>query len=245
MSKSGRIRKSREKTGLPIHLFFILFAVVCIAPMMLVISASLTSVPNLSKYGFRLLPVEVDTSSYAYLFTNPKMIIDGYGVTIFITVVGTFLSVLFMSMMAYALARPQFKLRNGMAFFVFLPTLFSGGLVSSYLINSQYLHLTDSVWAMILPGLVNAFHIFMIRTFFKELPTSLLKRRRWMEPMNGGFTLLLPYRFQNRYWLRWLLWECLPDGMNGTMQCFIYAARKIPFAVFAATNDDESSGAVE
>ncbi len=175
MNWMGRKKRSREKTGLLTHLFFIIFAVICITPMMIVVSASLTSVKDLSDYGFRLLPVRVDTSAYAYLFANPKMIIDGYLVTIFITLVGTFLSVLFMSMMAYALARPQFKLRNYMAFFIFLPTLFSGGLVSSYLINSRYLHLTDSVWAMILPGLVNAFHIFMIRTFFKELPQSLFE----------------------------------------------------------------------
>lgn len=175
MIQKGRKRSDRDKTSWWVNIFFVIFSLISILPMMVVVSASLTSDVELSRYGFSLFPKKIDTTSYAYLFENPEQIIRSYAVTFFITLVGTFLSVLFMSMTAYALARPRFKLRNFMAFFIFMPTLFSGGLVSSYIINTQYLHLTDSIWVLILPGLVNAFHIFMIRTFFMELPQSLFE----------------------------------------------------------------------
>ncbi|WP_394911904.1 carbohydrate ABC transporter permease [uncultured Robinsoniella sp.] len=92
-----------------------------------------------------------------------------------ITVIGTFLAVLFMSMAAYCLSRSNFRFKGILTFFIFFPTLFSGGLVPSYIINTQYLHLTDRLAALILPSLINVFHIIMLRTFFKQLPEALFE----------------------------------------------------------------------
>lgn len=167
------MKKKREKTSIIVHIIFILFSLACIIPFMIVVSASLTSTVNLSKYGFRVLPVEVDFTAYAYLFENPKKIIDAYLVTIFITVVGTFLSIFLMSMTAYVLARRNCIFKGFLTWYIFFPTLFGGGMVSSYICNTRYLHLTDSIWILILPGLINVFHVFMIRTFFKQLPDGL------------------------------------------------------------------------
>ena len=163
----------KDKTSVLIHIIFILFAIACIVPFMMIVSASLTSVEDLSLHGFSVLPPKVDLSAYAYLFENPGQIINAYIVTIFITVIGTFLAVLFMSMAAYALARPNFRFKKIATAYIFFPTLFSGGMVASYITYTQYLHLTDSIWVMILPGLCNVYHLFMIRTFFKQLPEGL------------------------------------------------------------------------
>ena len=78
-----------------------------------------------------------------------------------------------MSMAAYCLARSTFRHKGLLTFFIFFPTLFSGGMVPSYIINTQYLHLTDTLAAMILPSLINVFHIIMLRTFFKQIPGAL------------------------------------------------------------------------
>ena len=78
-----------------------------------------------------------------------------------------------MSMAAYALSRPNCLFKKFFNGYIFFPTLFSGGLTASYIINTRYLGLTDSIWVMVLPGLVNVFHVFMIRTFFKQLPDGL------------------------------------------------------------------------
>lgn len=165
--------KKRNKTSIVIHLFFILFGVLCIVPFMIVVSASLSSETDLAINGFSVLPSKVDFTAFKYLFKNPETIVNAYMVTIFITVVGTFLAVLFMAMAAYCLARSSFRYKGILTFFIFFPTLFSGGMVPSYIINTQYLHLTDSLAALILPSLINVFHIIMLRTFFKQLPEAL------------------------------------------------------------------------
>ena len=164
---------NQSSTPLGIHIFFIIVIMLTVIPLMTVVTVSLTNVEDLAREGFSIFPKKIDTSAYAYLFANPKQINQSYITTIFITVVGTAMSVLIMAMVAYAMARPQYILRNKLAFFIFFPTLFSGGMVSTYIIYTQVYKLTDSIWALILPGLVNPFHVFMIRTFFKELPNEL------------------------------------------------------------------------
>ncbi|MBR4061370.1 MAG: carbohydrate ABC transporter permease [Lachnospiraceae bacterium] len=168
-----KTKNKRNNTNIFIHIFFIVFGAMCIIPFMMVVSASFTSVRDLSYHGFSILPPKVDFTAYAYLFENPKQIIYGYMTTFFVTVVGTFLSVMVMSMAAYALSRPRYKLKGIMTAYIFFPTLFSGGMVSSYIVNTRYLNLTDSIWVLILPGLVNVFHIIMLRTFFMQLPDGL------------------------------------------------------------------------
>lgn len=165
--------KKKEKTSIVVHLFFILFGIICIVPFMIIISASFSSETDLAINGFSVLPKVVDFSAYAYLFENPGTIVNAYMVTILITIIGTFLGVLFMSMAAYCLSRNIFRYKKLLTFFIFFPTLFSGGMVPSYIINTQYLHLTDTMAAMILPSLINVFHIIMLRTFFKQLPEAL------------------------------------------------------------------------
>lgn len=167
------MKKQKEKTNILIHAFFILFGLICIVPFMMVVSASFSNEADLSKYGFRPFPVEVDFTAYAYLFENPDTIINAYAVTIFITVVGTFLGVLMMSLSGYALSRDNFRWKKAVTWFFFFPTLFSGGMVAQYIINTKVLGLTDSIWALILPSLANVFHIIMFRTFFKDLPEGL------------------------------------------------------------------------
>ena len=169
------IRRKKEKTSIWVHLFFIVFAIICIVPFVTVISASFSNETDLALFGFSVLPREVDLTAYAYLFRNPEMIINAYVVTIIITAAGTFFGVLFMAMAAYCLARSNFRYTKALTFFIFFPTLFSGGMVPSYIINTQYLHLTDNLLALILPSLINVFHVIMLRTFFKQLPESLFE----------------------------------------------------------------------
>lgn len=172
-TKQHSIAAKKEKTSVWVHLFFVLIAVICIIPFVIVISASFSSETDLAMYGFSVLPKKVDFTAYKYLFRNPETILNSYIVTILITVIGTFLGVLFMSMAAYCLARSTFRHKGLLTFFIFFPTLFSGGMVPSYIINTQYLHLTDTLAAMILPSLINVFHIIMLRTFFKQIPGAL------------------------------------------------------------------------
>lgn len=184
----------KEKTAIWVHIFFILFGLVCIVPFLIVISASFSGETDLALNGFSVLPRKWDLTAYAYLFKNPKTIVNAYVVTAIITAAGTFLGVVFMAMAAYCLARNNFRFTGLLTFYIFFPTLFSGGLVPSYIINTQYLHLTDRLAALIFPTLINVFHIIMLRTFFKQLPESLFEAAK----MDGAseyrifFTIVVP-----------------------------------------------------
>lgn len=154
------------------YMFLVLFAFVCLFPFLLVLSASFTDEYTLLWEGYKLFPSKVSTSAYKLLFQTSQLG-SAYLVTIFITVVGTALSLLVTSMMSYALSVKKLRIRNKVAFFVYFTMLFSGGMVSSYLLISKYLHMKDSIWVYILPALVSPWNMMLLRNFFATIPESL------------------------------------------------------------------------
>lgn len=167
--------KKFKWSSIPIYILLISFALTIVLSFLLVISVSLTSQQDISTYGFMLWPKKIDFSAYQYAFENMSGIFNAYKISIIYTVVGTFLSVLIMSMLAYALSRKEFVLRKGLAFYVFFTMLFSGGLTPSYILITQYLQIQNTIWVLILPTLVNCFHVIMLRTFFQQVPQSLFE----------------------------------------------------------------------
>ncbi|MEG1441736.1 MAG: carbohydrate ABC transporter permease, partial [Oscillospiraceae bacterium] len=149
-----------------------IFSLICIIPFVLVISSSLTSESSILKYGYNLWPREWSLDAYRLLFKTDT-ILNAYKVTIFTTVVGTIFSMLFSSMAAYALSVKSFYNRNKIAFFIYFTMLFSGGLVPTYLLITNYLHLKDSIWVLIIPSIINPWNLFLLRNFFNGIPDSL------------------------------------------------------------------------
>lgn len=101
-----------------------------------------------------------------------------YFVTINVTVIGTFLALTMMAMLAYPLSRQQFFLRRPMSLFVFFTMLFSGGLVPYYILVTQYLRLTDTFVILLIPQLVGVFQVLLLRTYFAQLPEELFDAAR-------------------------------------------------------------------
>ena len=172
---SAKETKHTKKPQWIAHSIAILFSILCIIPFLIVISSSLTNEFALNEHGYQLWPTFFDTTAYQYIFRNPRTIVNSYGVTILVTVATTVLGVLFMAMIAYPLSRRNCKFRRFLSFYIFFTMLFSGGLVPGYILTTQYLHLKDNILVMIVPSLVNAFHVIMIRTFFQRLPGSLFE----------------------------------------------------------------------
>lgn len=176
-----------------IHVFFILFTLTFILPLILVISASFTNEDFLSK-GYSLIPLKFDTMAYEFAFENPMQIIDAYYVTAFQAFVGTFLSVLIMALCAYPLSRQSFKLKKIITSIILFTMLFGGGLIPSYILINKYLHLGNTIWVYIFPGLVNGFSIIVFRTFFQGLPHSLAESAKidGASEMRIFFQIILP-----------------------------------------------------
>jgi putative aldouronate transport system permease protein len=149
-----------------------IFAAVCLIPFVTMISGSLSTETSILKYGFKLYPQEFTFEAYKLLLKD-STIYKAYGVTLFVTVVGTVLAMLVTSMMAYPLSLRTVKYRNYVNFYVFFTLLFHGGLVTSYILISKYLGMKDTIWVLIIPALLNPFNMFLLRNFFSSIDESL------------------------------------------------------------------------
>lgn len=164
-----------------------IFAIACLFPFALMITSSFMKEREIVAEGYKLFPKELTLSAYKYLLDNPVKLINAYKVTIITTVAGTVFGLFIMSMAGYVLNRKDFKYRNFFSFFIYFTTLFSGGLVPSYILVVRYLHLKDNLWAMILPGLISAWSIFLMRNFMKSIPDELYESA--MMDGAGAFTI--------------------------------------------------------
>lgn len=168
-----------KKTNFAMNVFLALFAFLCVFPFVYVIIISLTSEQSLALNGYRVFPEQWSLDAYRYLWMMRSQLFRAYGVTIFITVVGTLLSVSMISMYAYAISRKQFIYRRQFTFLVFFTMLFSGGMVPFYIVMTQFLGLKNSIWALILPLAVNSFYIIIMRTFFqRSVPEAIIESAR-------------------------------------------------------------------
>ena len=147
-----------------------LFALVCIIPFFLIIASSFTSESYIIKNGYVLWPKEFSTSAYELIFKNPAKILRAYGVTAFVTIIGTALSVFVNAMTGYVLQRKDFRWRNIFSFYFFFTTLFSGGLVPWYILCVKTLHLKNTIWALIIPTIVSVWNIILVKGFMGGIP---------------------------------------------------------------------------
>ncbi|WP_394921758.1 carbohydrate ABC transporter permease [uncultured Robinsoniella sp.] len=150
-------------------------AIICLAPFWLIVAGSFSSESDIINYGYSLWPRNFSLASYQLVFQIPSKIIDAYKVSITVTVAGTTTSLLITAMTAYVLMRKDFKYRNQIAMLFYFPTIFSGGMLPSYLLISKYLGLKNNILALILPGLLSAWNIFMMRNFMRDIPDSLME----------------------------------------------------------------------
>ena len=152
-----------------------LMTILCLVPFVLLVSASFTSENYIRFHGYSLLPQEFSLKAYEIIFKSPIAILRAYGVSIFVTAAGTLLGLAIITMTAYVLSRKDFKYRNSFSFFFYFTTLFNGGMVCTYIFYIQYLHLKDSLWALILPGVFNVFYLLIMRSFVSAIPTALIE----------------------------------------------------------------------
>lgn len=158
------IKNPLEKTA---HIVLIILSLSAILPFLLMIISSFTDDTTLVRYGYSFFPQKLSLAAYNYLWIQKFMILKAYGITVLMTVVGTSVSLVITSMLAYALSRKDFRMRNKLSFFVFFTMLFNGGLVPTYLLYTQYLGLKNTLLTLLLPGLLmNGFNVLIMKTYF-------------------------------------------------------------------------------
>ena len=181
----------RDRTPIGVLIALTVFCVACLVPFLTVISISITSPQTINKFGYSVFPRELYLVGYETVFKNPKTVFDAYWVTIKVTALGTGFSLVFTSLIAYALARLQgSKLGGIITYFIYLPTLFSSGLFATFIMNTRVLGLLDSHWVLILPGCVGVFNVFLIRTFIRQQPQALFEAAK----IDGANEFMIYYK---------------------------------------------------
>lgn len=151
----------------------ILLCALIVFPFWMLISVSLSSEKDIVYYGYQILPKHFDLTAYQYVFQNASGLLRAYGVTATFSFATMALATLAMASLAFLLSKKSLKGKKGVAFYLYFTMLFGGGLVPTYLVNTQMYHLDNTIWIYILPALVNPWYVFMIRTFFQGLPYEL------------------------------------------------------------------------
>ncbi|NGP46606.1 carbohydrate ABC transporter permease [Bacillaceae bacterium SIJ1] len=139
----------------------------CVFPFAFVIIISFTDEQTLAQNGYSIFPEKWSLAAYEYIIQSGDQLVQSYGVTILVTVVGTLISLFLISTFSYAISRRDFKYRNFFSFLAFFTMLFNGGLVPTYIVISQFLGLKNSIWALIFPLAINAFYVLVMRTFYR------------------------------------------------------------------------------
>lgn len=166
--------KSRIYKGF-LLLVISLVCIVILIPLFYMIAVSFSSDSDIMTYGYRLIPKTFTLDAYTQVFTTSGLIFNAYGITIIVTLGGTLMSLYLTTTIAYVASRRDFKYRRPLGLFLLFPLLFNGGMVASYIVNTQLLHLNNSIWALMLPYGVNVWYAFMMKGFLSNLPFELIE----------------------------------------------------------------------
>ena len=171
------MHKKEIRFQLLCHIIMGIAAVVTILPLILLFISSITANKDLTLYGYSFVPKHLSMEAYSYIWNERMQIFRAYFITVFVTAVGTGVGLSISVLYAYALSKPYFPGKKFFSFFILFTMLFNGGLVPSYIMYTRYLHMKNTILALIIPGLLmNAFNVILIRSYFQNnVPLSLVE----------------------------------------------------------------------
>jgi len=177
-----------------INLFLTILCLMVALPFVLVVVISLTSENSLVQNGYQFIPKEWSLEAYRITFAQPDPLIRGYLVTIMITVIGTVTSLLLTAMTAYPISSRDFRYNRPITFYIFFTMLFNGGLIPFYILMTQYLHLKNSLMALIIPALLSPFNIMIMKGFLDKIGKEIIESAKvdGAREIRIFFTIILP-----------------------------------------------------
>ena len=157
-------------------ILLVIFTLFAFLPVELTFVAAFTDEKSIVQNGFRFWPKDWSLAGMSTVLRYGQQLAKSYLVTIFVTVAGTFLGLLFMSMFAYSISRREFKLARFLSIYLLIPMLFNGGTLSGYIIFTSYYHLKDSLLLLILPLCVSTMNVIILRTYIvNSIPGELME----------------------------------------------------------------------
>ena len=189
---------TRQEKGIRIAAYALLsvMCVLAVIPFWLLIASSFSDSNYAIQAGYRFIPQVCSLEAYRYIGSQWNQIGHAYLITIVVTVLGTFLSLLISTTLAYGLSQPGLPGRRLITGLILFTMLFSGGIVPQYMIYNNYLHIKNTIWGLIIPNLLtNAFSVILVRNFFINNIPYELKEAMDLDgagPFRIYFQMILP-----------------------------------------------------
>ena len=163
-------RMKVNKSALVAHIVLICFVLFCTLPTLLLVTSSLSDNDSVFRNGYSFWPKEWSLEAYRYMATQGQTIFRAYGISILTTFIGTISGLMLTAMLGYTLSRNELPGRKIINFLVFFTLLFNGGMVPTYLLYVNTLHVKNTIFALLLPNniLVNGFNVLLVRTYFNN-----------------------------------------------------------------------------
>ena len=170
------LNRIKPGTNVAFNVIFIILSLMCVLPIVLIFIISITDEQSIAQNGYQIIPDMLSASAYSFLWGERAMILQALWISVEVTVVGTAIGVLLTTTMGYVLSRPGYKLNGLFSTIVFIPMIFSGGMVASYVVIAQLLNLRDTIWSLILPLCVSSFNVTICRTYFRtNIPDAVIE----------------------------------------------------------------------
>lgn len=175
MGKARQVNAISRGTNFVLFAILSIWALLCILPVLLVVIVSFSSEQSIFQNGYTFFPSEWSLDAYRFFLKLGDQLVRSYAITVFVTIFGTLFSLTITTMLAYVLSRPEYRYGKVLTFLLLFTMLFNGGMVPSYMVNTQLLGLRDSVGALIFPMSLNVFYVIVLRTFFKTIPQEIVE----------------------------------------------------------------------
>lgn len=175
--ESGQsLNQIKKSTNIVFNIIFLVLAVMCVIPLLFVFSISITEEEALRTNGYQLIPSVFSGSAYKFLWNERGMILRAAFMSILVTIVGTLIAIALDTSMGYVVSRRNFRLKKLYTWLIFIPMVFNGGMLASYVVVNNILGLSNTIWALILPLACSSFSVTICRTFFRTtVPDSIIE----------------------------------------------------------------------
>lgn len=163
-------------SGLVNAVFLGVVALSMLLPFLNVVAVSFSGQNAINANAVTFFPIDVTLENYRQVFGN-KLLVRSIGVSVVVTVLGTLINMLFTVLLAYAISRKEFLFKKQVTIFILFTFVFPAPMIPSYLLV-QKLHMLETIWALIIPGAISTFNLLVLRSFFEQLPESVLESAR-------------------------------------------------------------------
>ena len=233
VKEQSSLNQIKTSTNVLFNIIFLLLGLMCIFPLLFVFSISITSEEALRSGTYQIIPQQLSNAAYMFLWNERGTILRAFCMSVLVTVVGTVITIILTTSMGYVASRRNFKLKKLYTWIIFIPMVFNGGMLASYVVVNNILNLRNTIWALILPLACSSFSVTICRTFFRiTVPDALIEAAKIDGAKEGRIFLQIVMPNVKPAWLTVTIFS-VQNLWNMKGQVYIYSEeyKMLPYAL--------------